>query len=199
MPMNNPVQNQQPPPMYGGPMNAPPRAPRFQQQQQLQQQQQHQPQEMVARTIPFPLKDDCNFKLVCDACFEPLPDRIGCYVVRHVAHQCAEEIFAVQQKGSPLWVKVRERKNHRMFPGDYMKCRYFCDPYQPMTCPVGIDNCSFAHNLPEQILWTLEKDGDFNIQEFMIQNKTVSQVSQKHFVTEYVKQQEKKSSIPYSD
>ncbi len=41
----------------------------------------------------------------------------------------------------------------------------------PKPCTVGIDFCAFAHNKLEQYLWTLEKDGDFSVQEFILQNR----------------------------
>jgi len=34
------------------------------------------------------------------------------------------------------------------------------------ACPRG-DSCRFAHGTPEQLLFTLEKDGQFNITEFI--------------------------------
>lgn len=130
--------------------------------------------ETQANAMQFPphLQDKLNFKLVCAACFKPT-EHLGLYQLQNLPHRCAEEVLAIQEKNLPFWMMVRERRNHRTFPGRYILCRYFMEG---VICPVGVENCSFAHNIPEQILWTLEKDGLFNIQEFIIQNKTVFKV-----------------------
>ena len=76
----------------------------------------------------------------------------------------------VKKKDEDWWVRVRERKNHRYFPGEYALCIHYTGA-PPKACTVGVDFCAFAHNTLEQYLWTLEKDGEFSIQEFIIQNR----------------------------
>lgn len=53
-----------------------------------------------------------------------------------------------------------------------MLCRHY-EFWKPNTCHRG-ENCLFAHNYEEQHLWTLEKDGCFDIAEFIGQNRSQS-------------------------
>ena len=111
--------------------------------------------------------------MVCQLCIRtPLP---GLYEYNPAPHKCEENMLAMRLRapGAP-WVHVRERKNHREFPGNYLLCR--CITYKnPVFCKYGEEACSFAHNDVEQRLWTLEKDGQFSVTEFIMQNrKTVN-------------------------
>lgn len=91
---------------------------------------------------------------------------------QHLTHQhaCKEDLLMVRLKHEDWWVTVRERKNHRYFQGEYALCIHFTGA-PPKPCTVGIEHCAFAHNGIEQFLWTLEKDGQFSVQEFIIQNR----------------------------
>ena len=112
----------------------------------------------------FPLAANCDYCLVCEACFTP--HTILCGMFAHnaaLAHECAENTLAVRRKGEPLWVKIRERKNHREFHGSYRLCK--STSLVPPVCERG-EYCLFAHNKEEMILWTLEKDGAFSLAEF---------------------------------
>ena len=135
--------------------------------------------------LQFPLMNSHHFKVACEKCLVPT-SILGFYVIQEESHQCLENILAVQQKGQTNWVKVRERKNHRNFNGQYKLCRHFTGPL-PTMCTVGEENCSFSHNSVEQILWTREKEGTFNIQEFILQQRhgghqgfTLDEVVRKH-------------------
>ncbi len=137
--------------------------------------------------IPFPLSKTHEFCLACNTCFKTT-QFLGMYQIKIDAeHNCSEDIFAVRLKapGSELWVRIRERNKYRQFPGKYILCRFYTsNPPQP--CMVDEQQCSFAHNVDEQKLWTKEKDGLFNITEFMIQNKadkrgfSISDLFRKH-------------------
>ena len=121
--------------------------------------------------IENPLAASHEFKMVCQNCMHaPLP---GYYEYNPAPHKCEENMLAmrVRMRGAP-WIRVRERKNHREFPGNYLLCR--CITFKdPIFCKYGEEQCSFAHNDVEQRLWTLEKDGLFNVTEFIMQNRKV--------------------------
>ena len=87
-------------------------------------------------------------------------------------HVCEENVLVVREKHSnDPWLKIRERKNHRVFSGSYIMCN---SVVVGGLCRYGEDNCSFAHNKWEQLLWTMEKDEEFNISEFIIQSRSKS-------------------------
>jgi len=123
--------------------------------------------------IPFPLTQFCDFRLVCNQCFLPLT-QCGDYFWWNPGfrHKCEENILAVQRKGLNFWVRIRERINHREFRGSYVLCRHF-ESGMPNACRRG-EYCLFAHNCEEQHLWTMEKDGSFDIAEFIHQNRSQS-------------------------
>lgn len=119
-----------------------------------------------------PLKDTHDYKLVCHHCFH-FDNFPGMYTYHAVPHKCEENILSLCQKGSPQWMRVRERVNHRDFHGNYI----FCNSVKmgkKALCRYGEDNCSYAHNDVEQYMWMLEKDGAFNITEFILQHRSTS-------------------------
>jgi len=117
----------------------------------------------------FPL-NDYHFRLVCELCLNPL-NTVGFFFFNGAnQHICQENILAVQCKGDSVWLKVRERKNHRNFLGSYKLCKSQ-DRQLPINCHHG-DLCMFAHNNVEQLLWTKEKDGEFDISEFICQSRS---------------------------
>ncbi|OWF53235.1 helicase with zinc finger domain 2-like [Mizuhopecten yessoensis] len=123
--------------------------------------------------LKFPLRDTHDFKLVCRVCFV-YGNQPGYYMPQQKTHKCEENVLAVKLKGLPVpWHCIRERKNHREFPGKYILCNsvYYRNPG---LCRYGEESCSFAHNEEEQTLWTQEKDEKFNITEFIMQNRSVS-------------------------
>lgn len=123
--------------------------------------------------LNFPLRETHDFKLVCKVCFV-YGNQPGYYMPQQKTHKCEENILAVKLKGQVMaWHCIRERKNHREFPGKYILCNsvYYGNPG---LCRYGEESCSFAHNVEEQTLWTLEKDEKFNITEFIMQNRSVS-------------------------
>ena len=112
----------------------------------------------------------CNYKVVCGTCLQPTV-RMGVYSVVTSNHKCDENILILQRKGDMYWMRIRQRKSHRMFSGKYKLCYHFCAEV-PRMCSVGEQNCVFAHNELEQEFWTLEKDGKISIQEFMLENRS---------------------------
>ena len=104
----------------------------------------------------FPLSAKYTYSLCCVNCFkddEPLK----------LSHRCHYDLLAVQDKTSKHWFQVRSGQSHKSFRGEYHMCR---DWKQTKSCPRG-NSCAFAHGMPEVLLFTLEKDGKFNITEFV--------------------------------
>ncbi|XP_048248196.1 helicase with zinc finger domain 2-like isoform X1 [Haliotis rufescens] len=121
-----------------------------------------------------PITDTHEFKVMCKMClcYNNIPGR---YIYSPHPHLCEENLLAMRgRQGNSPWFRVRERKNHREFPGNYVICNSVT--YNRLEwCHYGEENCSFAHNIIEQILWTLEKDGgNFNVTEFIMQNRSSS-------------------------
>lgn len=117
-----------------------------------------------------PLSDTHTAYVVCQHCFKATIYP-GIYEYVPTVHKCEETMLSMKRKGgADPFVRVRERKNHREFPGNYILCNSI--KYKnPSFCKYGEEVCSFAHNDVERFLWTLEKDGKFNITEFLIQNR----------------------------
>ncbi|KAL3877847.1 hypothetical protein ACJMK2_035491 [Sinanodonta woodiana] len=138
----------------------------------------NQPQDMQQerRTkLENPLMNTHEFRVVCQHCFRrsTIP---GVYEYRPCTHKCEENILAMSRRDNPgVWFQVRERKNHRDFTGNYILC-HSVSYNNPSLCRYGEDLCSFAHNEIEQRLWTLEKDGHFDITEFIMQNRNQSMI-----------------------
>ncbi|XP_061191305.1 helicase with zinc finger domain 2-like [Saccostrea echinata] len=119
----------------------------------------------------FPLSSTHDYKLVCKNCYK-VNTSTGMYVYQPTQHTCEENILVVRQRHSNgQWLKIRERKNHRVFSGKYIMCNSI---RVGGICRYGEDNCSFAHNDWEQLLWTMEKDEKFNITEFIIQSRSTN-------------------------
>lgn len=117
---------------------------------------------------------DYDYKIVCPQCFifENFP---GKYRYAPCTHICEENVLAVKQRNVPnaRWVRVRERTNHRDFPGKYIQCNSVLHNNRDM-CRYGEYSCSFAHNEAEQRIWGMEKAGKFSITDFILQNRHVS-------------------------
>ena len=118
----------------------------------------------------FPFNELHNFQLVCSQCFTDGKISV-------VKHSCHQDTFAVQSKATKQWSVVRERKNHPDFRGSYQLCSRMLASGR---CSKKND-CSFAHNQEELMLWKLDKSGKFRIGEFMEKNRTIVQHSAKHF------------------
>jgi len=116
-----------------------------------------------------PLGESHYASTACQHCFKPdmYP---GIYNLNEMlTHKCEETMLAMRSKdGKSPWVRVRERKNHREFPGHYVLCNSIkFNNYQ--FCKFGEELCTFAHNEVEKYLWRLEKDGGFDISEYILQ------------------------------
>lgn len=117
---------------------------------------------------------DYDYKIVCPQCFifENFP---GKYRYSPCTHICEENVLAVKNRNIPHahWVRVRERTNHRDFPGKYILCNSVLQDNKDM-CRYGERDCSFAHNEAEQHIWGMEKAGKFSITDFILQNRNTS-------------------------
>lgn len=138
-----------------------------------------------SHTLKNPLYNYTS-KVGCTLCY-PTTAMYGIYsYVNNPQHTCGQNRLMMQANGSTEWVWVRERKNHRDFPGKYILCNSARQGRQ--LCKYGEERCSFAHNTAEQTLWCLEKDGKFDIVEFILQNRsqageqgfTIKELIQKH-------------------
>lgn len=126
----------------------------------------------------FPLKTEFNCFLVCDNCF-----RDGILPKQDSGHQCRENVLVVQNKRTKQLFRIRERKNHTTFFGKYRLCMDF---KASNRCPRR-DHCTFAHNMPELTLWVKEKDGKFNITEFMKKVNSKTGVTSGHSLVIFLK------------
>ncbi len=129
--------------------------------------------EQYTQRFAFPLQDTHEYTLGClDCCKES--GSLGIYEIHDtIKHACREDMLMCRQFGVRGWLTIRERKNHRYFPGEYAMCIHYTNN-PPKPCTIGVDFCAFSHNEEEQYLWTLEKDGEFSIQEFVLQNRSKS-------------------------
>ncbi|XP_059174915.1 helicase with zinc finger domain 2-like isoform X2 [Physella acuta] len=112
-----------------------------------------------------------KFKLCCPQCliFSGKP---WYYSLNQSTHDCSQNMLAfyVQDTmGQNYWVQVRERSTHRTFKGFYVLC-HSVRLGNLELCKFR-NNCSFAHNSIEQKLWKCEQEGEFDIGEFILQNK----------------------------
>lgn len=131
--------------------------------------------------ISFPYRDTHDYRLLCKNCCSLC--EYGKLLIHDVTHKCEEDIFGVRAKTSRFYYHVRERKNHREFIGRYKLCNSYVYG-NPTLCLYGPEVCSFAHNEIEQNFWTLEKDENFSITEFILQNRsqryTMMDILRKH-------------------
>jgi len=106
----------------------------------------------------FPLSEKYTYRLCCSGCFQDNnPLTVSPF------HRCRYDLLAVQDKASKDWFQVRSGQSHKSFRGVYHMCHHW---KLSQRCPRG-NSCKFAHGKPEMILFTLEKDGEFNIAEFI--------------------------------
>lgn len=127
-------------------------------------------QHQVVPKLENPLGDKYVANTACQHCFKSTLYP-GVYEFTNITHKCEETMLAMKRKdGNGPWIRIRERGNHRDFPGNYIICNSI-KYREPAFCKYGEEICSFAHSEEEKYLWTLEKDGFFNITEFLIQNR----------------------------
>ncbi|XP_041364211.1 zinc finger CCCH domain-containing protein 7B-like [Gigantopelta aegis] len=133
-----------------------------------------------------PLKSEYDFRIMCKECLVN-GTQPGLSVHKPHVHNCEQNVLALYKRGEPsVLMRVRERTNHRDFPGRYIICNSI--KYgRPDMCRFGKERCSFAHNRVEQILWTQEKEGSFNISEFILQNRSATGGAKGYTVEELLK------------
>ena len=127
-------------------------------------------QHQTVAKLENPLNDTHTAQTACLHCFKStmIP---GFYEFINITHKCEETMLALKRKdGSRPWVRIRDRNHHRDFPGNYILCNSI-KYLDPGFCKYGEEVCSFSHSEEEKYLWTLEKDGSFNVTEFLIQNR----------------------------
>ena len=124
----------------------------------------------VAEILPdinFPLSEEFDFKIACSLCFPKIGEGRKGYRYVGTSHSCIKNVLIVNKKTPPglNWIKVRPRPpskaNHY---GAYKMCQQFS---QDQPCKVGEPNCTFAHNAAETKLWMMDREGKFNIEDFV--------------------------------
>ncbi|XP_041364401.1 helicase with zinc finger domain 2-like [Gigantopelta aegis] len=138
------------------------------------------------KKLENPLKAHYDFRILCKECLVP-SNQPGLSVHMPHVHNCEQNVLALYKKGEPsVLMRVRERTNHRDFPGKYIICNSIMYGVSSM-CRFGEEKCSFAHNRVEQILWTQEKEGSFNVSEFILQNRSATGGAKGYTVEELLK------------
>ena len=129
-------------------------------------------------TVMFPLRDFFSPYLACHTCFTDGADSLR----TTATHRCQQDVLVVQSKQMPtVWFRIRERINHAEFAGKYHMCNQKPNPAIGKRCPRG-DNCTFAHNEVECLLWTAERSGEFSIRQFVLQMGSKSAVTARHTI-----------------
>ncbi|XP_041364209.1 zinc finger CCCH domain-containing protein 7B-like [Gigantopelta aegis] len=138
------------------------------------------------KKLENPLKAHYDFRILCKECLVP-SNQPGLSIHKPHVHNCEQNVLALYKRGEPSYLmRVRERTNHRDFPGSYIICNSI--KYgRPDMCRFGKEKCSFAHNRVEQILWTQEKEGSFNVSEFILQNRSATGGAKGYTVEELLK------------
>ena len=117
--------------------------------------------------IYFPLQDEFDFKLACRSCFAKIGEGRKGYRYVDTRHNCTKNVLIINKKvpQGVNWIKIRLRPpskaNHY---GAYKICAQFS---QDQPCKVGEEKCTFAHNQAEAKLWSLDREGQFNIEDFI--------------------------------
>ena len=122
-------------------------------------------------TVTFPLSELFDAHVACRVCFTD-----GKALSVSAAHSCSQDLLVVQSTQTGQWFRVRQRINHLDFAGRYHMCNQQPNYAIGKRCPRG-DSCTFAHSEVERALWMAEKQGQFNIQEFISQRGSRSKVT----------------------
>lgn len=91
---------------------------------------------------------------------------ISGYRYVNAAHQCLRDVLIVKKKTAPSlsWLKIRYRPETKGQFGGYKLCQQFT---QNKPCKVGEEKCTFAHHQAEINLWSMDRDGSFNVENFV--------------------------------
>jgi hypothetical protein len=89
----------------------------------------------------------------------------------NAAHQCLRDVLILKKKNIPglSWLKVRPRPETKGHYGIYKICTQFS---QNKPCKVAEDKCTFPHHQAEASMWTIDRDGNFSIENFILQCRT---------------------------
>jgi len=125
--------------------------------------------------MTFPLAELFDAHVACNICYSDGKSLVA------AKHSCRQDVLVVQSKQTSLWFRVRERLNHVVFAGKYHMCNQRPNYVIGKRCPRG-DSCTFAHSEVERSLWMAEKEGQFNIREFISQAGSRSKVTALHTI-----------------
>jgi len=126
--------------------------------------------------VTFPLSELFEPHIACHICYtdgKPL---------MMTSHRCRQDMLVLQSKqNAAAWFRVRERLNHVDFAGKYHMCNQQPSYAIGKRCPRG-DSCTFAHSEVERALWMAEKQGQFDIKQFISHRGTMSKVTVRHTI-----------------
>lgn len=119
--------------------------------------------------LELPIRDEYDYKLVCNGCFVKLREgKNGCRYIANQKHPCSRNLLIVKdcQQSGPGWMKIRRRPSIKAqnFFGNFKLCQQYA---QGQPCRLGEDLCTFCHNQPELDLWTFDREGSFSIDAFI--------------------------------
>lgn len=117
--------------------------------------------------LQFPLQNEYDFMLACSMCFIKIGEGVRGYKLKeNFGHMCIKDYLLLKLKDRPNvnWMRVRFRPDTKFTHfNTYKVCQQFTNS-EP--CKIGT-KCTFPHGQAELRLWTLEKDGHFDIQQFI--------------------------------
>lgn len=114
----------------------------------------------------FPL-ENYDFKLACKQCFVKIGEGVKGYRYVNSAHPCKKDVLIVKLRDKPgiNWIKLRPRPELKFQQfGGYKICQHFSMGH---PCKVGEERCTFPHNKAEMDVWSMDRDGDFNVTSFV--------------------------------
>lgn len=99
----------------------------------------------------LPLLSEYDLRVACAQCCQK--QKQITYVVKPVAHRCAEDLLLCRTKGGGIWRPVSQRPKFPN-PSKYKPCHFFVEGY---GCQQHRNRCTFASSIEEATVWTFEK------------------------------------------
>ncbi|KAK3091336.1 hypothetical protein FSP39_019040 [Pinctada imbricata] len=119
------------------------------------------------KQLALPL-ENFDFQLACNTCFVKTGEGIRGYKYTKTTHNCNKDILLVKlniNRPGINWMKIRPRPDTKMtLFGGFKLCVHFV---QGHPCKVGEERCTFAHNNAELELWSMDREGLFDISRFI--------------------------------
>lgn len=127
-------------------------------------------------TVDFswPLEDKFNFRLACRRCYVQVGQGLHGHTYNEsLQHACERKLLIVRSKkdngSDSYWLEIRPRiSSAQGFISSFKICKQFS---QGIPCQVSKERCSFPHHQAELKLWGLDRDGGFDIGNFVAKLK----------------------------